>query len=125
MIPLPALAPKTWLTIVGVMSVVALSLGVWGYIGHLRVQVGKAKLDLAAQQIADANSAAEAARLALVSQQLFNRQLEDQRELAAADAAAREKASADEIEKLRAAQQAGQGSPLSPAVQHYLDSLRR
>lgn len=125
MIPIPALSPKTWLTIIGVVGLVAVCLGVWGYIGHLEGKAHKAEIALVNQQRADALAAAEAARLALASKELFINQLEHERAMADADAAARQKVSDDELEKLRAAQQAGQGSPLSPSVLQYLDGLRR
>ena len=106
------------------LAILALAGGVGSYVGYLKNEAKDAQISLANQKVADANSAAEAARLALVSAQLFNRQQEDARLLADADRAAKEKQYEDQIAKLRAAKGSNAGSALSPAARAYYDSLR-
>lgn len=117
------LSPLIKYALIGLLITSVLG-GLWGYIGHLQGVADKAKIALVNQERQDALDAAAAANLALQSAQMFARQLSDERAIADAEAAAREKVSQDEIEKLRTAQQAGTGVPLSPAVLQYLDRLR-
>ena len=107
----------------GALVVVVLGAGVWIQTARLDAKNEQLKVEQGNTRVAQ--GAAEAARLALASQIIFNRQVEDERLIAEADLATLRKEYDHVREDLLASKSAGKGAPLSPAGRAYFERLRR
>lgn len=101
-----------------------------GLAGTVVVQTSRLKAsqaEVAVEKFNTKNALAVAAaeKMARLSAEMFQRQLEDQRRIAEAEIEKLREDSRNEIDQLRQAERDGKARDLSPAAREYFDRLRR